>query len=77
MKDFLKILGQGLFALVVGLCIIATIDAVGCAAISYLHSLDKITDIGCFILTTAVQISSAYIAYVLVIKHHLNEKEEE
>ena len=77
MRDFLKILGQGLFALVVGLCIIATIDAVGCAAISYLHSLDKITDGGCLILTTAVQISSAYIAYVLVVKNYLNEKDKE
>ena len=77
MKDFLKILGQGVFAIVVGLCIIATIDAVGCAAISYLHSLDKITDVGCFILSTAVQISSAYIAYVFVINNYLNKKEKE
>lgn len=77
MRDFLKILGQGLFDVVVGLCIIATIDVIGCAAISYLHSLDKITDVGCFILTTAVQISSAYIAYVLVAGYRSNEKETE
>ena len=74
MKIFLKILGLGLFALVVGLCIIMTIDVIGYAAISYLHSLDKITDGGCLILLAAVQISSAYIAYVLIVKG-LNEKE--
>lgn len=69
-------MGQALLALVVGLSIIALINVLGCAAINYLHSLDKITEGGCVILSTSVQIAAAYIAYIVVTKVMLNDKKE-